>query len=207
MMVGSDQLLGEVIDGRARTNWNRASFDDSAWKAATVQANIAASLDPQLGPPVRQLMEITPQKITKINGIYIVDLGQNIVGHVSLTARGAAGTNITLMPGEMLNADGTVYNENLRQAISLDRFILEADAARETIEQSFTFHGFRYIQIAGYPGDLTADNLRGIVVGSDTPDIGTFDCSSADINRLFQNIRWGQRYDNYISVPTDCPQP
>src|SRR5262249_20761050 len=139
MMVGSDQQLGEVIDARAKSNWNQASFDDSTWKAATIQPNIAASLDPQLGPPVRGLMEITPVKITKINGIYVVDLGQNIVGHVRLTAKGAAGTNITLLHGEMLNADGTVYNENLRQAISLDRFILKGDAAPETFEPRFTF--------------------------------------------------------------------
>src|SRR6185436_1051481 len=98
-----------------------------------------------------------------------------------------------------------LYTENLRPAISLDSFTLRGANAPETFEPHFTFHGFRYAQLTDYPGELTAENIRGIVVASDTPATGTFECSNPDVNRLYQNIVWGQR-GNFISVPTDCPQ-
>jgi len=127
---------------------------------------------PQLGPPVRALLELAPVKITRINGLYLVDLGQNMVGHVRLTAKGPAGTVIVLQHAETLNADGTIYNENLRQAIALDRFVLKGDAAGETFEPRFTFHGFRYVQIAGYPGELTKEAVRGSWWGATRPRRG-----------------------------------
>jgi alpha-L-rhamnosidase len=223
-IVGSDQQLGEVLDARAHSNWDQPAYDDSKWQAVqsaksrgptsllpspgiTAAPDLLAKieLDPQVGPPVRKLMEIVPKKITRAGDVYLVDFGQNFVGHIRLRASGPVGTTITVSHGEMLNADGTLYTENLRPAISLDTFILRGDRSAETFEPHFTFHGFRYAQITGYPGDLSADDIRGIVIGSDTPDTGTFSCSNADVNQLFSNIRWGQR-GNFISVPTDCPQ-
>ena len=150
-------------------------------------------------------MELAPKKISRMGSLWIVDLGQVIVGRVKLTARGPAGTSINVTHAEMLNPDGSLYTENLRTAISLDTFILKGDSQPETFEPQFTFHGFRYIGIAGYPGELTADNIRGVVIGSDTPDIGTFESSNAEVNQLYSNIRWGQR-GNFVSIPTDCPQ-
>ncbi|HVT81564.1 MAG TPA: family 78 glycoside hydrolase catalytic domain [Phycisphaerae bacterium] len=204
--VGSDQQLGEVLDHR-KGGWDQPA---DAWKPVIVDSRITTNLVPQVGPPVRTLMELPPQKITKFGNMFVVDFGQNFVGHIRLAARGAAGTRITVQHGEMLNPGngpdaGTIYNENLRQAISLDTFVLGGGGQAETFEPRFTFHGFRYAQITGYPGDITPADIRGIVVGSDTPDTGSFECSDADVNRLFQNVRWGQR-GNYISVPTDCPQ-
>jgi alpha-L-rhamnosidase len=204
-IVGSDQQLGEVIDARKRLAWDRSMFDDSAWSSATVQTHPGIALDPQLGPPVRKLMELAPRKITRMGDMWIVDFGQNMVGHIRLSGTAPAGTTVGVLHGEMLNEDGTVYNENLRQAISYDTFTFAGAGSVETFEPHFTFHGFRYAQITGYPGELTADRIRGIVVGSDTPDTGSFVCSNADVNQLFSNIRWGQR-GNFLSVPTDCPQ-
>jgi len=204
-VVGSDQQLGEVWDARRAAPWDRPTFDDSAWSAATVAPAPATTLVPQLGVPVRTLMELTPKKITRLGNVWIVDLGQNMVGHVRLAARGPAGSTITLQHGEMLNADGTVYIENLRPAISLDTFTLRGSGEKEIFEPRFTFHGFRYVQISGYAGELAADDVRGIVVGSDSPATGTFESSSADLNQLYSNIVWGQR-GNFLSVPTDCPQ-
>jgi len=204
-LVGSDQQLGEVWDARRAVDWQANSFDDSGWKNASVEDHSKIELDPQLGPPVRKLMELTPKKITEVGGTWVVDFGQNMVGHIRLTGAAPAGTQVEVLHGEMLNADGSVYNENLRQAISLDTFIFRGTGSPETFEPKFTFHGFRYAQISGYPGQLTPDEIRGIVVGSDTPDTGTFSCSDPDVNQLFSNIRWGQR-GNYLSVPTDCPQ-
>lgn len=204
-IVGSDAQWGEVIDARkAIAGWDQPSLDDSAWTNAVVEQHSMA-LDPQLGPPVRKLMELTPQKITRNGGAWIVDFGQNMVGHVRLSARGPTGTAITVRHAEMLNPDGTLYTVNLRPALSTDRFTLKGGGVPELFEPHFTFHGFRYVEITGYPGELTPDDLRGIVVGSDTPRTGTFECSDAELNRLYENILWGQR-GNFLSVPTDCPQ-
>jgi alpha-L-rhamnosidase len=204
-VVGSDQQLGEVLDARQAVAWDTPAFDDAAWAPATTEPHANLELDPQRGPPVRRLLELTPKKISRIGDMWIVDFGQNMVGHLRVTASGPAGTTVQALHGEMLNADGTIYNENLRQAISFDSFTLAGTGGPETFEPHFTFHGFRYAQITGYPGELTADNIRGVVVGSDTPDTGTIVTSNAEVNQLVSNIRWGQR-GNFLSVPTDCPQ-
>jgi alpha-L-rhamnosidase len=202
-IFGSDQQWGEIIDSRKSVAWDKPLFDDSSWSRAVVEEHSVA-LDPQRGPPVRKLFELTPQKITRIGDTWIVDLGQNMVGHVRLLARGPAGTTIRVRHAEMLNTNGTLYTENLRPALSTDTFILKR-AGRETFEPHFTFHGFRYVEVTGFPGKLTPNDVRGIVVASDTPTTGTWECSDKNLNQLFSNIVWGQR-GNFLSVPTDCPQ-
>jgi alpha-L-rhamnosidase len=203
-IIGSDEQWGEIIDvQKAVKNWNQPAFDNSAWSNAVVEEHSVA-LVPQLGPPVRSLMELAPQKITRRGDAWIVDFGQNLVGHVRLTAIGAVGTTITVRHSETTNSDGSLYTENLRTALATDKFTLDG-VGRETLEPHFTFHGFRYVEITGYPDKLTADDLRAVVVSSDTPQTGTFECSNPDLNRLYQNIVWSQR-GNFLSVPTDCPQ-
>ena len=203
-IVGSDEQWGEVDDAmKVAKNWNRPNFDESAWKNTIVQEHSVA-LVPQLGPPVRKLMELAPQKISRHGEVWIVDFGQNLVGHVRLTARGSAGENITVRHAEIINSDGSLYTENLRTALATDKFTL-AGKGRETLEPHFTFHGFRYAEISGYPGTLKAGDLRAVVVGSDNPRTGTFESSNPDLNRLYENIVWSQR-GNFLSVPTDCPQ-
>jgi alpha-L-rhamnosidase len=229
-ITGSDEQWGEIIDAQeAAHGWNQPDFDDSVWAKAVVEEH-AVTLDPQLGPPVRKLLELAPQKITRRGDAWIVDFGQNLVGHVRLTARSVArasrpsvskdssliethgrdarattaGPAITVRHAETVNSDGSIYTENLRTALATDKFTL-AGASRETFEPHFTFHGFRYVEITGYPGKLKADDLRAVVVGSDTPPTGTFESSNPELNRLYQNIVWSQR-GNFLSVPTDCPQ-
>jgi alpha-L-rhamnosidase len=203
-ITGSDEQWGEIIDARkAVKNWNQPSFNNSAWKNAAVEEH-AVALVPQLGPPVRALMELAPQKITHFGDVWIVDFGQNLVGHVRLTVRGLAGTTVTVRHAETINSDGSLYTENLRTALATDKFTLNGNG-RETLEPHFTFHGFRYVEITGYPGKLNAADLRAIVVGSANPPTGTFESSNPDLNRLYQNIVWSQR-GNFLSVPTDCPQ-
>jgi alpha-L-rhamnosidase len=203
-IIGSDAQWGEVIDARkAAKDGNQAYFGESLWTNAVVEEH-SVPLVPQLGPPVRALMELAPQKITHHSDAWIVDFGQNLVGHVRLTARGQAGDTITVRHSETINSDGSLYTENLRTALATDKFTL-AGAGRETLEPHFTFHGFRYAEITGYPGTLKADDLRAIVVSSDNPPTGTFETSNPDLNRLYENIVWSQR-GNFLSVPTDCPQ-
>jgi len=203
-IIGSDQQWGEIIDAtKAAKGWDKPSFNDSEWTNAVVEQH-SIELDPQVGPPVSPLMELKPHKITKHGDSWIVDFGQNMVGHVRLTARGPVGTAITVNHAEMLNADGSLYTANLRVARSMDTFVL-GGTGREIFEPHFTFHGFRYVEITGYPGKLSANDVRGVVIGSDTPQTGSFESSNPDLNRLYENIVWGQR-GNFLSVPTDCPQ-
>ena len=203
-IIGSDEQWGEIIDAqKAVKNWDQPAFNNSAWSNAVVEEHSVA-LVPQLGPPVRALMELAPQKITQHGDTWIYDFGQNLVGHVRFTAIGAAGTTITVRHAEMTNSDGLLYTENLRTALATDKFTLTG-TGRETFEPHFTFHGFRFIEITCHPGDLTVENLHAVVVSSDTPPTGTFECSNPDLNRLYQNIVWSQR-GNFLSVPTDCPQ-
>jgi len=204
-IVGSDEQWGEVIDARrAFPRWTQPTFDDTAWAHAVAERHDVA-LVPQLGPAVRKLLELSPKMITHHGADWIVDFGQNLVGHVRIGVRGPAGTTVTLRHAEMLNADSSLYTANLRAALATDTFTLAGESRGETFEPLFTFHGFRYVEVAGYPGELTPDDLRAIVVGSDLQPTGTFECSDAGLNRLYENIVWSQR-GNFLSVPTDCPQ-
>lgn len=202
-IVASDPQWGEVIDARKAAPWDTPSFDDASWAAPVLETH-QISLDPQRGPPVRKLLELKPRAITRSGDAWIVDFGQNMVGHIRLSARGPAGQTIVVRHAEILNADGSIYTENLRPALSTDKFIL-AGKGTETFEPLFTFHGFRYAELAGYPGKLTPADVRGIVVGSDNPQTGAWQSSDTNLNQLFSNILWGQR-GNFLSVPTDCPQ-
>ena len=156
-------------------------------------------------PAVRVTQQLVPLKITQPTpGTYIFDMGQNMVGVARLKVRGAAGTKVQLRFAEMLNPDGTAYTANLRSARATDTYICKG-AGLETFEPRFTFHGFRYVEITGFPGAPDLGAITGLVIGSDIPKTGEFKTSSALVNQLQSNIDWGQR-GNFLSVPTDCPQ-
>ena len=159
----------------------------------------------QQGPPVRVTQELKPRSITQpAPGTYLYDLGQNMVGWARLRVLGRAGTSVRLRFGEILNRDGSLYTTNLRSARATDMYILKGGGL-ETWEPSFTFHGFRYVEVTGYPGKPGLDAITGCVVGSDMIPSGTFVSSNPMVNKLQHNIVWGQR-GNFLSVPTDCPQ-
>ena len=135
---------------------------------------------------------------------WIFDMGQNMVGWVRLKVKAPPGTTIRLRFGEVLNPDGTLYTQNLRSALQTDYFTLKGEG-EEIFEPHFTFHGFRYVEMSGYPGIPTLDMITGIVLHSDMPITGKFECSDPLINQLQHNILWGQK-GNFVDVPTDCPQ-
>ena len=165
-----------------------------------------AALVGTVGPPVRATQHLPARAVTQPSpGTYLFDIGQNMVGWARLKVHGAAGTKVRMRFGEVLNPDGTLYTTNLRSARATDTYILKGDKSVETFEPHFTFHGFRYVEVTGYPGVPSLDAITGCVIGSDTPPAGTFSCSSALVNQLVSNIDWGQR-GNFVSVPTDCPQ-
>lgn len=157
------------------------------------------------GEPVRKVLEIKPVSVKEVKpGVWVYNLGQNFSGWVRLKVRGEAGTNVVLKFAEMLNPDGTIYTRNLRGARCTDTYILKG-GGDETWEPRFTFHGFQYVEITGYPGTPTLDSIMGVVLQSDSPMTSAFECANPMLNKLHSNIVWGQR-SNYLEVPTDCPQ-
>ncbi len=137
-------------------------------------------------------------------GVFVYNLGQNISGWVRLRVKAPAGTRVTLRHGERLSPDGTLYTENLRRAKATDVYICKG-IGEEAWEPHFTFHGFQYVELAGLPAAPGRNAVIGCVVRSATASAGQFECSHAGVNRLWLNGAWSQR-DNFLSVPTDCPQ-
>jgi alpha-L-rhamnosidase len=137
-------------------------------------------------------------------GCYTFDLGQNMVGWVRLNITGNAGDRITVRHGEMLNPDGSIYTANLRGALATDFYTFGTNGT-VVYEPRFTFHGFRYVEIRGLTVPPTLSSVTGIVVHSDMPRTGNFQCSNPQLNQLFSNIIWGQK-GNYLETATDCPQ-
>ncbi len=188
-----------------QAGWNKPGFDESSWKNVTIPATETSMLVAQQAPPLRVERELTAQSITKVpNGNYVFDFGQNMVGWGKLTVSGKAGTKIKMKFAELLHDNGTVAQENLRSAKGTDIYILNGEGT-EIWEPQFTYSGFRYVELEGYPGVPTKDALKGVVFYSSAPWIGKFESSNTLMNTLIKNITWGQR-GNMHSVPTDCPQ-
>ncbi len=205
-LLEADFQMGEVYDARLELpGWDAAGFDDSAWKAADVFAAPSVPIVALPAQPVRITQEIKPVAVFQPKpGAYVFDLGTNFAGMVRLKVSGQAGDKVVLRFAERLNPDSTVYTANLRSARATDTYILKG-GGEEVWAPRFTFHGFQYVELTGYPGEPGPDAVTGLVINSDTPVAGSFECSSPMINRLMSNIVRSQRA-NFISVPTDCPQ-
>jgi alpha-L-rhamnosidase len=208
-IVASDLQSGETYDARREMpDWSGAKFDDSSWPAVTVETGVTAVREADRGPIVKREQELPTRSIAQpAPGAYIFDLGQNMVGYARLKVKGPAGNTVRLRFAEMLNPNGSIYTANYRGARCIDEYTLRGDAKGETYDPHFTFRGFRYVEVTGWPGGKAPgkDAIIGVVIHSDTPRTGTMETSSAMVNKLLQNIDWGQR-GNFLSVPTDCPQ-
>jgi len=202
----AENYHGETYDARLeKPGWSAAGFDDEAWSGVRVVEGSKDTLVAPAGPPVRRIEEVKPVKILQTpEGDTVVDMGQNMVGWVRLEVEGPAGTTVTLRHTEVLDRDGNFYTESLRTAKQTSRYTLKGGGP-ETYEPHFTFQGFRYVAVDGYPGELALDRLTGIVVHSDISPSGGLETSSPLVNQLQHNIRWGQK-GNFLDVPTDCPQ-
>ncbi len=202
----ADILMGESCDAREeRQGWDAPELDDSSWAEAEVAERLPAAIVAQVDPPIRVTEELRPVAVTRPSrGVYVFDMGQNMVGWTRLRASGGAGTKVTLRHAEVLGPDGTLYTENLRTAKQTDEYVLRGDG-EEVYEPHFTYHGFRYVEVTGYPGEPSPDVVTGLVAHSAMPPTGVFETSSELLNRLQHNIVWSQR-GNFFSVPTDCPQ-
>jgi alpha-L-rhamnosidase len=195
-ILSSDFMMGENFDARRVPH---------AWLPAREVAAPSVPLVAQRSESV-QITELLPplSRNEILPGVHIYDLGQNITGWVRVRVAATAGTRIQIRHGERLNPDGTLYTENLRRAKSVDVYICRG-GGEEIWEPRFTFHGFQYIEISGLTEALPTTAVTGCAIHSAMPTAGRFECSHAGVNRLWLNGAWSQR-DNFLSVPTDCPQ-
>ncbi len=206
-ILEGDFLMGERYDARKEMpGWCTPDFDDGQWQSVDVTETLDAKTEAYPGVLVREFRQIKPVKITQPqDGTYVYDMGANFAGFVRLKLRKAApGQKIVLRFAERLNDDGTIYTTNLRGARATDTYICKGGGT-ETWQPRFTFHGFQYVELTGYPGKPNLNTITGVELTSDTPIVGSFECSDEMANTLYRNICQTQRA-NFIDIPTDCPQ-
>ncbi len=213
-ILSSDMKDGEVYDARREMpGWDMPSWDDSGWRGVRIADYGVANLVAPAGVPVRRHEEIRPvQVIHTPAGETVVDMGQNFAGRVRLRVRGPAGATVTLRHGEALDKAGnfTMANLNLPGPVGGGELLQQVTYTlkgedEEIYEPRFTFHGFRYVRVEGFPGEPTPEDLTGIAIYSDMAPAGTFTCSNPMVNQLQSNIAWSQK-SNFLDIPTDCPQ-
>ena len=202
----NNEYDGEEYDARMEMpGWDTPGFDAGAWEAAKEVAGPGGVLSAQMAEPIRVMDTLKPIAVKQIKpGMYIFDMGQNMVGWCKLSVQGPKGTQVKLRFAETVKDDGTLYLDNIRGAQVTDLYTLKGEGA-ETYVPRFTYHGFRYVEVTGFPGEPTLAALEGQVVCDAVSPAGAFECSNPLINHIFKNIFWGTR-DNYRSFPTDCPQ-
>ena len=197
---------GETYDARLeRPGWNAVGYDASEWGRTVDYDESPETMEVQAMPPIRVVGERAPESITpRPDGAVIVDFGQNLTGWVRLRVHGRAGDAVTLRHAELLHPDGSLNQDNLGTARATDTYILKGDDV-EIHEPRFTQHGFRYVEVTGYPGELAPENITARILHTDLPRIGRFDCSIDLYNRIYEVTLWSI-LGNSMSIPTDCPQ-
>ncbi len=225
----ADLLMGETYDARAELgNWSEPGYNDNAWDHAVAadsnpiakamfyegtgqrEVNLGFVRPPKMkaynGPPVCVTQELPAQSVSEPTpGVFVYDLGQNFAGVIRLKIKGSAGEQIRIRHAEMLKPDGTLMTENLRKARATDTYTLRGDPAGETWSPRFTYHGFRYVELTGLATPPPIEAVTGLVLHSDTPPTGNFECSDPVMSRFARNAQWTQ-HSNFVEIPTDCPQ-
>ncbi|EIP99535.1 glycogen debranching enzyme [Opitutaceae bacterium TAV1] len=210
-ILENDLLMGESYDARLELGaWSSPGYDESGWRPVSIFPPPPLVLQSSASPRVRRQEVLAVQQPLRASQDYrgwktrIYDLGQNIAGRVRIAVRGRSGSYFQLRHAEMLDAQGNVYTENLRTARSIDSYVCRGNDV-ETWEPRFTFHGFRYVEVASSDPDAGVIEIEGIALYSDMEATGEFACSNPLLNQLFKNIHWGMK-GNFLEVPTDCPQ-
>ncbi|HEY4789700.1 MAG TPA: family 78 glycoside hydrolase catalytic domain [Bacteroidales bacterium] len=197
---------GEEYDAtKEMPGWNAVGYNDKHWLKAELVKEPGGLLTAQMNPNMKIMETLKPVSILKLSSdTFILDMGQNMAGWVKLNGKGEKGKKITLRFAETLKADGHLYTANLRSAKNTDVYTMKGDAL-ETWEPLFVYHGFRYVEVVGYPGTPTINNFEGKVVYDEMKTTGTFETSNQTLNQIFKNAYWGIR-SNYKGMPVDCPQ-
>lgn len=202
----NNEFDGEEYDARMEMpGWNEPGYADEAWLQAETVAAPGGKLTVQTNPMIEIMDTVRPVAIARIApGVHILDMGQNMVGWLSMRVQGKRGQTVRLRFAETLKPDGSLYMDNLREAEVTDTYTI-ADEREHLWEPAFTYHGFRYVEITGYPGTPSLSDFEGRVVYDRMATTGSFTTSDTTINRVYRNAYRGIR-SNYRGMPTDCPQ-
>ena len=206
---------GEHYDARHEMpGWDTPAFNDSRWVKAQVVAPVQGVLAAQIAPPVKVTQVLAPVKVSQPKpGVWIFDMGQNFAGVPQLRINGRAGAQVSMRCAEKLYPDGTLDQSNIDQFVKrrdpeqrfqFDIYTLKG-RGREIWNPRFTYHGYQYVEVTGFPGRPTLDNLRGLVMHSAFDRAGEFACSDPLQNATQRNALWSYR-SNWHGIPTDCPQ-
>ena len=207
----SPVLFSEIYDGETydarleEEGWCSPGYNDAAWRSVDILEYDKSALASQAGGKIKEIDRIPAKKlIITPQGDKVIDFGQNLTGWVRFNAKGQAGDRVVLKHFEVLDAEGNVYLDNLRKAKQTIDYTLKGGEA-EAYHPHFTFHGFQYVHVVEYPGELNLEDIEAVAVHSEMKPAGTFECSNKDVNQLQHNILWGMK-GNFLDVPTDCPQ-
>lgn len=205
-IIANNEFDGEEYDANKELpGWNENGFDDSAWMQAEAVKAASPVLSAMPMAPIAVMETIKPIAVFETKpGVFIFDMGQNMVGWTRLKVKGKKGDCVQLRFAEIMNPDSTLYMANLRSAQVTDKYTLKGEGT-EVYEPRFTYHGFRFVEMTGYPGKPDLSTIEGKVVYDNIPVTGTFVTSNETINTIYKNAYWGIR-GNYRSIPTDCPQ-
>ena len=219
-ILENDIWNGEIYDARReRAGWEQPDYDDEEWESVEVLDGPAGRLDAQLMPPIKVTKTVRPVRMTEPEeGVYVYDFGQNLTGWPRLRVNGPTGTEVTMKTAEVTRKEMARMQEKPvegngelidprpnRSAKSRDVYTLKGGGGLETYEPRFTYHGFRYVQVEGFPGDSSMLNVDARVVHTAVRPTGQFCCSNDLLNKIHENTLWGQ-VSNLHSMPTDCPQ-
>lgn len=208
-ILASNIYGGEVYDATKEVaNWAKPDQNNANWKAVELAPNHPTVLKPQDIQPIKKMAELPVKKVFKSpKGSYVFDMGQNFSGWNRLKIQAPRGTIITMRMAEELYEDSTLNfsttGDWVTKVIQTEKYICKGGGV-EVWEPRFTYHGFRYVEVDGLTVPPNKDLLTGIVVYSSVPDVGTFTCSDAQINKLHQLSYWTM-ISNLHSIPTDCP--
>lgn len=205
---------GEVYDARAEiAGWDTVSYNALSWRGVSLMPAPKGKLTARVCPPVRITQTIKPIGMTEPKpGVFVVDFGQNFSGHARLKVKGAAGTKITMRYSERIAADGMIQRSEIDtymtktppQSFQVDEYICKGKGTEEW-EQRFSYSGFRYMEVTGFPGKPSLENFSGRFAHTDVAEAGQFECSDETVNKIQRATR-AAYYSNAQSILTDCPQ-
>ena len=220
-IIVSDETWKLNVDGPIRTNneydgeeydatkefpgWNNAGFNDSKWIKPELVSAPPGKMIAQMAEPMKVMKTIAPVSIKSAsNGKYILDMGQNFAGWLQIKVQGKRGQKVQLRFAESLKTDGEIFTANLRDAKVTDIYTLKG-VGTETWQPSFVYHGFRFVEVTGFPGTPVANDFEGKLIYDALETTGSFVTSNSVINNIYKNAWWGIA-SNYKGMPVDCPQ-
>lgn len=195
---------GETWDSRLeQPGWDMPDFEEASWENSIEISG--PKLKAQLMQPIQVTGSLKPKTmISPQSGMFVFDFGQNFTGWARLQINKSNETTVTLRHAELINEDGSINTQPNQNAAATDRYILKKEAEK-TLQPKFTQHGFRYIEMTGFPGVPTLESIEGKIVHTNVQRVGSFFCSNELINQIHNNVLWGLK-SNLMSMPTDCPQ-